>query len=480
MEKVIKQTDRQKRKYLRKISTLATFGAILFGYDTGVINGSLSFMIRKDQLNLSATMEGLITSSLLLGAALGSLIWGRLADKHGRKTILRILAILFVAATIGCALSPNAAVMISFRVLLGLSVGGVSGIVPVYLGEIAPASIRGSLVSQDQMMIVSGQLMAYVMNGILGNVFTVPSIWRYMLALATIPAIVLWIGTYIIPETPRWLAAQGRNDDAMAVLKSTRDEKEAENDFVSIRENLIVEQSMSRATLKEFKEPWIRRILIIGIFVAFMQQLAGINIMMYYGTTLLEKTGFSTNTALVANIGNGLLSVFGTWIYMVFLANKVRRRLALITGYCFTTTTLLAIGIMTKIASGSTALPYIVIVCTMLFVFVDQMTLGPVTWLVLSEIFPLRVRGLGVGIATFCMWFMNFLVGLTSPILMATIGISNTFLFFVVLGVFCIVSSIILIPETAGKTLEELEDHFRHHKGIRDESVKKLAPNSND
>lgn len=194
---------KSKKKFLRKVSILATFGSLLFGYDSGVINGSLSFMTRKDQLNLTPLTEGLVTSSLLLGAAFGAVTWGRFADKYGRKKILKILAVIFFFATVGCALSPNAAVIIVCRFILGLAIGGASVVVPTLLSELAPTEIRGSLVSQDELMIVTGQLLAYVFNSILGNAFNFPGIWRYMIILATIPAVILWLGVRVVPETPR-------------------------------------------------------------------------------------------------------------------------------------------------------------------------------------------------------------------------------------------------------------------------------------
>ncbi|KZD14809.1 sugar porter family MFS transporter [Oenococcus oeni] len=451
----------KKLKYINKIAILATFGAFLFGYDTGVINGSLPFMARGDELNLSPFMEGLVTSSLLFGAAIGAVIWGRLADRYGRKSILRVLAIIFFFSTLGSSIAPNSYVLIIGRLFMGLAVGGVAGIVPVYLGEMAPSNIRGSLVCQDQMMIVLGQLLAYVMNGILGNAFNVSYIWRFMIALAAIPAIILWIGTYIIPETPRWLAIEKKSDQALVVLRNTRDDKTADQDLKHIEQNIKKESSRGHASLHDFHTPWIKRILIIGITIAVMQQLAGINIMMYYGTTILEKTGFSTKAALIANIGNGVLSVLGTTIYMFFLANRIKRRLAWIGGFCFTTTILAAIAILSHYAAGLSILPYIVITCTMLFVFVDQMTLGPVCWLLLSEIFPFHVRGLGVGIATFGMWIMDFGVGFFFPILIEIFGLSNTFWIFAVIGVICIIISFFIIPETSGRSLEQLEDSFR-------------------
>lgn len=239
-----------KHRYLRKISIFATFGSFLFGYDTGVINGSLSFMKLKSQLNLSPALEGFVTSSILIGAVVGALMGGYGADTYGRKLTLRILAIIFFFSTPACALSPNAYVMIAFRFILGIGVGGAAAVVPTYLAELAPKKVRGALVSQDLFMIAGGQLVAYIVNAILGNVFNNANIWRYMIACGTIPALVLLIGTLIIPETPRWLVAHGKVNDAIKVLSDTRELQEADLEINEIRENVEIEKNMGHATLK--------------------------------------------------------------------------------------------------------------------------------------------------------------------------------------------------------------------------------------
>lgn len=462
--KMEQSINKEKKKYLRKISILATFGSLLFGYDSGVINGSLSFMTRKDQLNLTPLTEGLVTSSLLLGAAFGAVIWGRFADKYGRKKILKILAAIFFVSTIGCAVSPNSTVIIVFRFIVGLGVGGVSVVVPTLLAELAPTKIRGSLVSQDQLMIVTGQLLAYVFNAILGNLFDYPGIWRYMIALASIPAVVLWIGMFIVPETPRWLAANGKIAQALEVLRQTREDAEAEADLKEIKKNIESEKHLDKATFKDLNIPWIRRIVLIGCVLTICQQIAGINVIMYYGTTVLEHSGFGVKTALIANVANGCMSVLASWVYMHHLANKFRRRPLLIGGYVGSTITLLAMGIVSRVMVGSAILPYVVVILTMIYLAIFQSTLGPLTWLLLSEIFPLRVRGMGYGVATFFDWIADFGVGLGFPLAIASIGLSNTFFVFVGLGVICIICSTAFVPETLGKSLEQLEEDFRNYK----------------
>ena len=453
-----------KRKFLKKISIIATFGSLLFGYDTGVINGALTFMTRKDQLNLNAFSEGLVASAITLGAAIGAVFGGRLSDKYGRKKVIKFLAIVFFVATLGCSLAPNAYVMIACRFILGTAVGGASVIVPTFLAEMAPTNIRGSVVSQDQIMIVTGQLLAYIFNAILGNIFGNPGIWRYMIALASIPAVILWFGMLVVPETPRWLAANGKASKALEVLKQIHEESNAESELNSIQANIEGEKNLNNATLKDLSVLWIRRLVLIGIGI-------GINIIMWYGTTILEQSGFGVKAALIANIANGVTAVAASFVYMKFLANKFNRRTMLMVGFVGTSLTMLAMSIITFQLSGTLILPYLVVALTVIFLAFFQGTLGPVVWLVLSEIFPLRLRGLGIGISAFFLWIANFFVGLLFPTLLKTFGLSGAFIIFAILGVVALMYTYKFVPETRGKSLEEIEESFRNYK-VKQKNIK--------
>ena len=455
----------EKRKALKKISLISTFGGLLFGYDTGVLNGSLTYMKRPDQLNLSPTAEGLVTSSLLFGAAFGAMVGGRLSDKYGRKAVIRILALIFFIATIGCAVSPSAQVLIPFRFVLGLAVGGASVIVPTFLAEMAPTHLRGSIVTQNEMMIVSGQLLAYVMNAILGNLFgDNAGVWRYMIVLASLPAIILWFGMFIVPETPRWLAANGKIAKALEVLKQIRGEAEAESELKDIEQNIEAEKHLDKATFSELSTPWIRRLVLIGIGIGIVQQSAGINVMMYYGTTILEESGLGTKVALIANIGNGLISVIATWVFIKYLGDRFGRKALFLTGLAGATTAMVTLSIVTNVLHGSPMLPAVVMVCTVVYLAFFQACLGPLAWLVMSEIFPLRLRGLGMGISVFCLWITNFIVGLVFPIMLANLGLSGSFIAFSVCAVLGAVFIYHFAPETRGKSLEEIEEGFRNYK----------------
>src|SRR3954470_11416491 len=268
---------------LRVITIIATFGGLLFGYDTGVINGALPYM--TDDLGLTAVTEGMVTSSLLLGAALGAVIGGRLSDARGRRRTILVLAVVFFVGALGCTLAPNTAVMVVARFVLGLAVGGASVTVPVYLAEVSPAERRGALVTRNELMIVSGQLLAFTSNAIIARAGGESGgVWRWMLVIATIPAVVLWFGMLAMPESPRWLASKDRFADALAVLNQVRSAQRAEAELAEVRQLALEDKKSQTGGLRDLATPWIRRLVLVGIGIAIVQQITGVNSIMYYGT----------------------------------------------------------------------------------------------------------------------------------------------------------------------------------------------------
>ncbi|EUJ22902.1 sugar transporter [Listeria grandensis FSL F6-0971] len=465
-ELVLEQAPANKRTpkaYLRLITIISTFGGLLFGYDTGVINGALPYMSQAGQLNLTPAGEGIVASSLLFGAAFGAIFGGRLSDRSGRRRNLLTLAVIFFVATLGCTFAPSMAVMVIFRVLLGLAVGGASVTVPTYLAEMSPAHRRGRMVTQNELMIVTGQLLAFTFNAVIGTTLGEDgNVWRYMLVIATIPAVILWFGMLILPESPRWLASKGKIGDALRVLQQIREQNEANKELTEIKDNIAAEQEIEKATFQDLSVTWVRRILFIGIGIAVVQQITGVNSIMYYGTEILRDAGFGTEAALIGNIANGVISVLATFVG-IYLLGKVGRRPMLITGLIGTTCALLLIGILSMLLQGTTALPYVVLSLTVTFLAFQQGAISPVTWLMLSEIFPQRLRGIGMGTTVFCLWITNFLVGFSFPILLANVGLSITFFMFAILGVFAILFVKRYLPETKGHTLEQIEYYFRNY-----------------
>ena len=456
-----KKLSFSQKTYLKLITLISTFGGLLYGYDTGVVNGALPFMSRVDQLNLTPFTQGLVTSSLLLGAAFGAIFGGRMSDRKGRRKTILSVAFVFLIATIGCAIAPNVEMMVLCRIILGLAVGATSVTVPAFLAEMAPAERRGRLVTQNELMIVTGQLLAYTFNAGLASSFgELAHVWRYMLVIATLPAVLLWLGMLIVPESPRWLASKGKSGEALHVLKQIREKQRAKAEFTEIEEALQAESKMKKATFTDLKLPHVRKLVGIGIGIAMIQQLTGVNSIMYYGTEILKDAGFSTEAALVGNIANGVISVIATFVGIALL-DKVGRRPMLFTGMLGTSTSLLLIGLFSILLKDSDALPFIILGLTVVFLAFQQAAVSPVTWLMQSEMFPLHLRGFAMGITVFCLFMMNFLVGLLFPVLFDAFGLSNTFFVFVGLGVLSLLFIKRFVPETKGRTLEEIEQSFR-------------------
>ncbi|MFD4603525.1 sugar porter family MFS transporter [Streptomyces sp. NPDC058464] len=462
-EATVPGTDRPSAavsRRLRVITVIATFGGLLFGYDTGVINGALPYMSRD--LGLNSFTEGMVTSSLLLGAALGAVAGGRLSDARGRRRTILALAVLFFVGALGATLAPTTAVMIAARFVLGLAVGGASVTVPVYLAEISPAERRGALVTRNELMIVSGQLLAFTSNAVIAHVGSENGgVWRWMLVIATVPAVVLWFGMLVMPESPRWLASRTRFGEALEVLRQVRSAQRAEAELAEVAALAVREEQERLGGWQDMKAtPWLRRLMFVGFGIAIVQQITGVNTIMYYGTQILSDAGFAADTALTANIANGVISVLATFVG-IWLLGRVNRRPMLMTGQVGTTLALLFIGVFSLVLPAGDGRAYAVLAMTVTFLAFQQGAISPVTWLMLSEIFPMRMRGFGMGVAAVVLWLTNFVIGLVFPSLVSAIGISNTFFLFVVAGILSLTFVKLYVPETRGRTLETLEAELR-------------------
>jgi len=445
------------------ITVIATFGGLLFGYDTGVINGALEPM--KKDLGLDVTTEGFVVSILIFGAAFGALIGGRMADVFGRRHNILLLAVVFIVGTVGCAASPDWQTLAAFRFVLGLAVGGASTTVPVYLAEIAPYEQRGSLVTRNEVMIVSGQFAAFIINAILFNIWGEnDSVWRYMLIVAVLPAIVLLVGMLRMPRSPRWLASQGLMDEASEVLEQVRSPERAEAEMAEVVALANEEKESHMGGWSDLNVKWVRRLILIGIGLGAFQQMTGINSIMYYGTQLLQDAGFSSKGAIIANTLNGLFSVLGILVGLMFM-NKIDRRVILLGGFISTTFFHLLVGLSAYLMPEGTMKAYTIMVFVICFVFCMQGTIGPLVWLLLAEIFPLKIRSFAMGCCVFVLWLVNAAVAFGFPPLVEAMGIAATFFLFAGLGVFAIIFIYYMVPETRGKTLEEFEDEFKAQHG---------------
>jgi MFS transporter, SP family, major inositol transporter len=452
----------QYRRYLAKLTIISSLGGLLFGYDTGVISGALLYM--QDDLNLTPTSEAVVVSSLLFpGAAVGALVGGKLADAFGRRGALFVCGAAFLIGALGCGIAPNVVIMVIFRILLGFGVGAASATVPLYLAEMAPVHMRGRMVTINELMIVTGQLLAFVMNAVLDQLIQDPNVWRWMLAIAAVPAVVLLAGLFVLPDSPRWYAVRGRLDDTRRVLNLSRGPAEAAEEYNVIAEHakrdLAEDKGAAIRDLRAF--PWMRRILWIGCGLGAAQQATGINTVNYYAPRILEDTGIGASAALLLTITVGVTSVVTTLIGIVLLGYLNRRPL-LITGLVGVTASHAILAMMFLLPDSSFR-TYLILAAMLLLVAFVQTFIGILVWLLLSEIFPMTIRGFSMGIAVFVIWMVNALISFVFPPLVAAAGSTVTFGIFALINLGSTIFAVKFAPETRGRSLEELEDDFRSH-----------------
>jgi len=453
------------KKNLSMMILISTFGGLLFGYDTGVVNGALPFMSTPEQLNLDAFHQGLVVAILQLGAAVGAIGIGKVTDFYGRRRTLLLLSIVFFVATICCAVSPGKEFMIVSRFMLGIAVGGASVNVPTYLAEISPVNRRGKIVTRNELMIVTGQLLAFFFNAIIGlNFSSHGAVWRYMLVLAAVPAVILGLGMLKMPESPRWLISKKRMTEGLAVLKTIRTEKEAEAEVNEIHTSLEKAKLIKQMTWKDFGLRWVQRIMLIGVGMALVNQFTGINSIMYYGTEILQNSGFSAEAALVGNVANGTISLIAM-CGGILMMDRFGRKSMILCGLAGVTVSLLLIGVASNTLQGQAILPYVILGLIVVYLAFFQGLIGPVNWLLIAEIFPLQLRGLGMGLTVMVLWVANFCVGLLFPMMLANVGLANTFYAFAGMSIVSIFFVKYFVPETRGRSLEELEVYFKETYG---------------
>ncbi len=440
------------RRFVYVVASVAALGGLLFGYDTGVISGALLFI--GQDFNLSPFLTGFIVSSLLLGAMAGAGISGALSDRLGRRTIILIAAVIFAVGAIGASLSPNVVTLIVFRIVLGLGVGAASALVPSYISESAPTDVRGSLSSLFQLAITIGILVAYLVNG----AFAAAEDWRWPLGLAFVPAVILFVGMYFLPETPRWLVSKNREEEARRVLRRTRSDEEVDNELEEIRQ--VEEEEEQQAGVGELLSPWVRPILVVGVGLAVFQQLVGINTVIYYAPTIIKSTGLQNSASILATIGIGIVNVLMT-VVAILIIDRVGRKPLLLVGIAGMTVSLVILGWAFLTSSFAGIISWITLGALMLYIASFAVSFGPLLWVMLPEIFPLKVRGAGTGVSALSNWGANFIVAQAFLPLVALIG--RPAVFWIIAGI-CVVSAVFVyfvVPETKGRSLEEIEEDLR-------------------
>jgi len=454
------KTQATNTSYLLFIALTAALGGFLFGYDTAVISGTIGFV--KSKFALDAVMEGWFVSSALVGCIAGVSVAGGLSDRLGRKKVLIASGLLFSISALGCAFSASHTELIIFRLVGGVGVGVASMLSPLYISEVSPAKIRGRMVALYQLAIATGILCAYFSNAwLLKNSLSLElqtaglqkifaeEVWRAMFGSEVLPAMLFFITMFFIPESPRWLAAKGKNLQAGAVLAKINGNSLAEKELVSINEAIAKED---KGSWKVLFQPGIRVAMFAGIFLAVLSQFTGINAIIYYGPRILEESGLKLSDALGGQVIIGFVNVAAT-AFAIWKIDKYGRKRLLLVGVSGMAISLVIVGILflIKMTSGVIILIFILTFCASFSV-----GFGPVVWVILSEIYPTKLRGRAMSIATLSLWIGTAIIGQLVPWMLETLTAAGTFFVF---ALFCIPVPFVLkrIPETKGMSLEDIE-----------------------
>lgn len=444
----------QNTSSVRLIAAIAAVGGLLFGYDTGVISGALLFI--KQTWVLTPFEQGWIVGSVLVGAVLGAVVSGNLTDRLGRRKIIIITALAFFAGSLATALAQSPLGLMLYRGVIGFAIGIASYTVPLYISEIAPDDKRGALVSLNQLAITIGIVLSYLVDGIFAKA---EHGWRYMMGIGIVPALLLAAGMALVPETPRWLISRGQDDKAKKALRAIFGNCDAEAETAKIRGGML---HVEQGSFRELTARWIRPAVIVGIGLMFIQQATGINTIIYYAPIIFQMSGFESEiSAISATVGIGLINVLMT-VVSIRLIDKVGRKPLLYAGLSGMIASLLILGGAFYYKSGSGLVMQIVAVSSLVaYVAAFAVSLGPICWLVISEIYPTQIRGLAMSVATVANWSFNLVVALTFLPLVEYLGTAYTFWGFAAVGVWALWFCKEKVPETKGKSLEEIENHWR-------------------
>jgi sugar porter (SP) family MFS transporter len=438
------------------IAVVVALGGFLFGYDTGVISGALSFITAD--FHLSAFSSGLVVSAILIGAMAGALGSGRLADRFGRRVVIIAAAAIFTLGAILAALAPSAPALIAARVVLGLGVGTASALVPVFIAEVAPPAARGRLVAVNQLLITIGIVAAYA----IGYVFTSSHDWRAMFALAVIPSVGLGIGMLFLPESPRWLIAQGREDEARRVLARVRPAGAADAEIAEIRRV----RPEGAVKLRELARRWVIPALVAGVGLQILGQATGVNTVIYYAPTIFNHAGLGSSAAILATVGVGIVNMVMTVVGMN-LVDRIGRRRLLMIGVGIQALALVALSIAFSIGGLSASTGVVAFVCVGIYIAAAAACLDVVVFIIPSEIYPLGVRGTAMSVTLFANWGMNFVVSLTFLTLLQALGTAGSFWLYAALCAVLVVFTARFIPETRGRSLEDIEADLHQRAAVR-------------
>jgi sugar porter (SP) family MFS transporter len=465
------------------IAAIASTGGLLFGFDTGVISGALPFL--KESWGLTTGQQELVTTAVLVGAVLGALGSGRITDIVGRKKVIIVTSLIFALGSILTGAAPDMWFLAVSRVVLGIAIGISSFAVPLYISEISPVKARGALVSSFQLMITIGIVASYFSDLAFADESN-PFSWRWMFYVGVFPAIILFVGMLFLPETPRFLIGKGKDEEGKKVLEKVEDPEIVEEAFSKIKEEITLEQqSVGFAEL--FSKTW-RIPLMISIGIMFVQQFVGINTVIYYAPTLFLIAGFEgARAAITATVSVGIVNVLSTVVAM-FLIDKIGRRKLYFIGLTGIMISLAALGMFffMKDSLGEN-LRFVIVGTVLIYIVFFAISLGPLGWLIISEIFPLKIRGVGMSVGALSNWFFNGIVAFTflklawlftgdgmeitnkvmkdgKEVIESDPNPAGAFLLYAGIAVIGILWGIKYIPETKGVTLEKIEEHWREGK----------------
>jgi sugar porter (SP) family MFS transporter len=445
------------------ISSIAALSGLLFGFDEGVIAGILPTLTHY--FGLTEASLGFLASALPLGAMFASIVLGsyiatKLTTKIGRRTAILTAAILFTISAIGAALSFNLATLVLARLITGIAIGIAGVMTPLYIAEMAPANLRGRLVSCYQLAITIGIMLGYLVN----YLFVYGINWRWMFAAGAIPALILLIGMFFLPESHRWLVLSNQADKAKAVLNRINRNSNINSEVRHI-EHTIQEEGPA-AKWRDLFSPTIRPALIVAMVLFILQQISGINVVIYYAPSIFASVGLgSESTQILATVGVGLVNMLTTVLAM-WLVEKIGRRKLLYIGFAGTAITLVVISMSTQLQAAH--LGVITFVAVLAYIAFFAIALGPIPHLMMAEIFPIHVRNTGMGMASICNWGFNFLVVFTYPLFIKGFGLAATFWIYAIACVLGFLFTRLYVPETRGVSLEDITEHLLSKKPLRE------------
>lgn len=448
---------KQGLQYVYKCTYVAAVGGLLFGYDTAVVAGAIGFIQQK--YGLSPAMMGWVASCALVGCVIGAMFAGSLSDRIGRKKVLMISAFAFAISSLGIMLPLSLNWFIFFRLIGGIGIGIASMLSPLYISEIAPANIRGRLISIYQMGIVLGILLIYFVNawiaGMHNEAWNIESGWRWMFGSGLLPSLLFIILLIPVPESPRWLAQQNRLDEAEDVLTKVNGAEKAKEEMITIRSSMKEDTEASFGILLQ---PGLRYVLFIGIILAILSQVTGINAIMYYAPEIFKSSGDGSSSALMQTVLVGVINTLFTIVAIKYVDKWGRKKLLLL-GAAGMTICLAIVG--TAFHFGFNQGP-LILVAILAYIAFFAISLGPLTFVVVAEIFPTHVRGRAMSVAIFFLWIAVFAVSQTFPMLQSSVGPAYTFWIYMIMSVIAFFFVWRLVPETKEKTLEEIEQFWKN------------------